>query len=161
MNQLVWRELKWFFQDQQWSQERGETGFLHPRRSPSTRTLLISLQSSQLPLQPSLWKRCLFSLLLSARVWSTPGQTDEREKGQTEEFIHRKLLMKQIPFWLRGDNNNIFFIKITLRRDMGKGILWFGEGCQTVESETYFHLLFWMFLFQKGNTYAYNHTKYG
>ena len=157
----MWRELKWFFQDEQWSQERGETGLLHPRCSLSTRTLLISIQSSQLPSQTALWRRCLLSFLLSTRVWSTPGQTDKREKGQTKEFIHRKLFMKQIPFWLRGDNNSIFFIKITLRRDMGKGILWFGEHCQTVESETYFHLLFWIILFQKGNTYAYNHTKYG
>ena len=41
---------------------------------------------------------------------------------------------------------------------MGKRILWFGEDCQTVESETYFHLLFWMLLFQKGDIYAYNHN---
>ena len=129
----MWRELKWFFQDQQWSQERGETGLLHPRCSPSTRTLLISIQSSQLPSQTALWRRCLLSLLLPARVWSAPGQADEREKGQTKEFMHRKLFMKQSPFWLKGENNNIFFIKITLRRVMGKWILWFGEDYDAVK----------------------------
>ena len=47
--------------------------------------------------------------------------------------MHRKLFMKQNPFWLKGENNNIFFIKVTLRRAMGKWILWFGEDYDAVK----------------------------